>query len=167
LTSQDGIKWAVSNSPFDAGVRDGITWDGNKFVVTAQGTVYTSTDAVKWSELPNSKEYFLRNIVKGKGTYLAFNSDRYYISGELKKWEEKHLDKEYYGSISMIWDGKMFKGVFCSGELGRQSKYAESSDGVNWTTYTYDSSELMLSSIWDGKNLISVGCDGAIIKLRK
>ncbi len=167
LTSPDGIKWTVNHPPFDTDVRDSIIWDGNKFVVTVQGTVYTSRDAVKWSELTNSKGYFFRNAIKGKGKYLAFNSGRYYISADLKKWEEKYLAAEPYNISSMIWDGKFFKGILCSGWSGIQNKYVESSDGINWTTYTFDSSQLLLSSIWDGKNLIAVGGFGAIIKLGK
>lgn len=149
LVSSNGSSWE-SNITSDIFI-DRIAYNGKKYAVVSQKSIYTSDDLKKWTKADLNNDKYIFNIIWTGNEFLAVGVEGIYIkSDDGNKWDIKQLDyPEYKHLVDIAWNGSVFVTFDKHG-------VHTSVDGIKWISTNITSTEFK-GILWNGKKFIMYG----------
>ena len=158
--SPDGINWTEA---FECGgdTNDSIYENGTVIFVSTVG-ILTSTDLSTY-KIMGGEEVDVTGIAYGNGEYVmtdgASYSHRVVVSTDAKNWNVVQLPAQYATST---YDIIFHNGMFIV--TGDDGYIWTSSDGLNWTLQSTDTTSTLYSIIYaNSEFIVAGGFDGAIL----
>jgi flagellin len=162
LASADGTTWYVPSSPVTNVNLNSIKWDGNQFLVSEGGSIYTTTDGVNRTgysaSIPGINGYlFDADYIGGK--YIAIGDD-----GKIATTADPTVNYSWT-SISSGTTEQLLD-VASSGNdyviVGRNGTVLRSADAINWSLHNSGTGTLR-QVIWGDGKYIASGSGGTIV----
>jgi len=160
MTSPDGLSWSTTY----VGVMDTIAWSGSQYVGTyfyGGGVVYTSPDAITWTEHSTSLAS-IEEIVWAGTEFVAIPSNssagNVFTSPDGVAWTDTGSGPSVnllFGSI--IWDGSQLVGT------GQSGLIATSHDGITWTTHSTPTDTQLNAIATNGVTYLAGGYGGTVL----
>lgn len=163
--SSDGVNWTFRRIDTDKELSS-IAWNGSLFVtvtratsdprtsITGAGKIFTSPDAITWTERVLGEQLNLLNAVVWAGSQFVALGDagKVVVSLDGLNWTIRTEDAPAKRIHSMAWTSE--KGFVAGGD---ESIY-NSTDGLTWTRRAgFGSNSNIFQVVWDGARFRAVG----------
>lgn len=157
MTSPDGENWHIQDVECEAGL-DGITWNGEKFVIAGSDIILSSEDGNKWDAVDVNA--YLEDVAFGNGVFAAVGYNGVIISSNDGDYWETKVEAESYDINDVIWHDNRF---IAAGE-GNASSILVSEDGEKWTATGPKEDTFFSDAIaWDGEKYVVLGIGSKIL----
>ena len=163
-TSPDGVSWTEQPSMpvpnATRSVRDAVLGDSGYFAAGGGGAVYSSPDAITWSDrLGIDYSATLASVAWSGQRFVAAATDQsglFLTSTNGRTWD---LDTPLsaMGTFDVHWDGAQFLAV------GRDGQGGFSADGLSWTDFDTGTGEDLYAVTQGGGLYVAVGNNGVIV----
>lgn len=163
LVSDDAVTWQDRTRADGNIFRDlqDVLWDGERFVVVGDKSVWTSADGLAWDRHTSISRRSLRAVALGAGRYVAVGDGGVVIhSNDGVNWREAQTPHGFDTPLKDVaWGGGKFVAV--GRELRLSAGVLVSDDGVVWEDVWTGLPELR--GIAHGAGwFVAVGVDGTI-----
>ncbi len=170
LTSDDGASWTKTNLKTNFDRLGGVAYGGGRYVLVGYvdyitANIYTSIDAVTWSEPVSIPHLWLHDVAYGAGKFVAVGSDQKVLtSTDGVSWttyavtypigQETIMQSIVYSDIK----GK-FVAVGTRSNTGQnfRGKILTSVDGITWTVTYSDPSYSLWDVTYGNGSFVAVG----------
>ena len=131
MTSPDGLKWTLQNSPTKENLL-GLFWDGQQYLAGGdRGTILSSADGVKWTLRSSGTQISIYSFARSGTGYVAVGNDGVCVSKDSITWTEPAKAPTWVPFTACVWTGSEF--LACGLGLDRNPTIYTSVDGTEWT----------------------------------
>lgn len=157
LTSEDGIKWEVSNIAGRPSLMR-VKYLNNRFIAVGQaGTILISSDGKRWTRSLSHTSSHLTDVVYGNGGFVVVGQDRTALwSSDGVVWKESNLNLRFVEARLTFTNGK-----FVAYGMGFDwDTVSESTNGQDWAATKIDGAGLFENYVLPDGTIATIDREG-------
>ncbi|MBL9135811.1 MAG: hypothetical protein JNK85_08085 [Verrucomicrobiales bacterium] len=155
-----GIVWTNVNHGLTTNTLQGVTWDGQQYVVVGgNGTVLRSPDGTNWTlgRIQTSKRLF-SSVARSGATWVATGaSGSLYTSENAVDWTERNQ-----GTTNWIYRARPVAGQWVA--VGQNGLLLVSPDGTSWTARNSGTTAWLTDVREVGGQVYACGVEGTVVR---